>query len=107
MMACTIKFCYRPVKVKIPIRHYKTSGLDNTKPSVEQIQTFLNNPRSERLSVAQVDWFQWFGLVPGLCFALVGLRSLYISLLSTESKEITSCCFDQSQNKLIYQYGGF
>jgi hypothetical protein len=90
---------------EVPLRQYKTSGWDNTEETVDRIKTFLKDPAINSLSVLQVDWLQWFGLVPGVFFSLIGLRLLYISLFSIQSKAIESYCFDQTQNSLIYQYG--
>ena len=91
---------------EIPLRPYKTSGLDNTQESVAQIQAFLKDASADRVSIAQVDWLQWLGLVPGLFFALIGLRLLYNDLWSTRSKAIESYWFDQHQRQLTYQFGG-
>ncbi|MBD2539367.1 hypothetical protein [Coleofasciculus sp. FACHB-SPT36] len=89
---------------EVPLREYKTSGLDNTQESVDRINTFLKDPTANRLSIAQVDWLQWSGLLPCMFF-LVGINALYVSLLSIRSKLIESYCIDQTQNRLTYQYG--
>lgn len=90
---------------EVPLRPYKTSGLDNTQESVDAINTFLKDPRVTRLSIAQVDWLQWFGLVPGMFFCLGGMQALYVSLFSIRAKLIESYCIDQTQNQLTYEYG--
>jgi len=90
----------------VPLRPYKTSGLDNIKENADRLQTFFNDPNATQVSIAQVDWLQWFGFAPGVFFAFVGLRLLYISLLSVESRAIEAYRFDQSQNRLTYEYGG-
>lgn len=91
---------------EIPLRPYKTSGLDNTRESVAQIQAFLKDANADRVSIAQVDWLQWFGLVSGLFFSLIGLKSLHDGLWGTRSKTIESYCFDLHQSQLTYQFGG-
>lgn len=91
---------------EIPLRPYKTSGLDNTKESFERIQRFLNDPKVSRLSIAQVDWLQWAGLIPGIFLSIAGLQLLHACLFSTRAKAIESYEFDRSQGTFTYQYGG-
>lgn len=91
---------------EIPLRPYKTSGLDNTKESFERIQRFLNDPKISRLSIAQVDWLQWAGLIPGIFLSIAGLQLLHACLFSTRAKAIESYEFDRSQGTFTYQYGG-
>src|SRR5579883_9302 len=90
----------------LPLRPYQTSGLDNTRKTVVQIERFLNDPTANRLSVAQVDWVQWFVLLPGVCMLLGGGKSLHNTLFNIRTKAIESYRFDQEQNQVIYQYGG-
>jgi hypothetical protein len=90
----------------VPIREYLSSGLDNNQETVDRLGQFLQDPQAQQFSIAQVDWCQWFGLVPGLGFLLIGGRLLHISLLSTKFKLIESYSFDHSQQRLTYQYGG-
>ncbi len=90
----------------VPVRQYLSSGLDNNQEVVDRLRQFLKNPQAQQFSMAQVDWCQWFGLLPGLGFLLIGGRLLYISLLSTKFKSIESYCFDHSQQRFTYQYGG-
>jgi hypothetical protein len=89
-----------------PVREYLSSGLDNNQESVDRLRQFLKNPQAQQLSIAQVDWCQWFGLVTGLGFLLIGGRLLYISLFSIKFKSIESYAFDQNQQRLTYEYGG-
>jgi hypothetical protein len=91
---------------EVPLRRYKTSGLDNTRESVNRINAFLKDPTATELIIVQVDWLQWFGFVSGMFFFLIGIRTLYVSLFSIRSKLIESYCINQAQNQLTYQYGG-
>lgn len=90
----------------IPLRSYKTSGLDNTVETVQRLRTFLKDPNARQVSVAQVDWTQWFALFPGLAFFLSGLQSLYTILFSIRAKTHESYRLDQGQNRLTHDYGG-
>ncbi|MBW4470784.1 MAG: hypothetical protein KME45_10330 [Stenomitos rutilans HA7619-LM2] len=90
---------------EVPLRPYQTSGWDNTRETVDRIQTFLKDPAATHLSVAQVDWLQWWGLAPGALFFLLGLRSLSVSLFSIKTRAFESYQFDSTQHQLIYRYG--
>lgn len=92
---------------EIPLRPYKTSGLDNTLETVQQLQAFLEDSTATHLVVAQWDWLQWFGLIPGLVLSLAGLRSLSVFFFSVRHRTIESYCFEQVQGTFVHQFGSF
>jgi hypothetical protein len=98
-------FLIKPTE-QIAFRNYSDSGYQDKRAIVDQINAFIDNPQSATLTITSTTTLEWVGLIVGGLVCLICLSAIYKTLLAAaKPTDINRITFDQSQFRLLVEYG--